>query len=146
MRTISQVAAAFLSLLLLTASPIGVAQTAPDTVYQGLGGKDGIRKIVNTFLLIVVEDARIRSTFNDADRKNLADKLVEQFCELSGGPCKYSGKDMKTIHEDLKITHAQFNALAEDLQTAMDRHGIPSRVQNKLIAKLAPMHRDVVTR
>jgi hemoglobin len=119
---------------------------AADSFYQDLGGKEGIQKIVDTFIPIVLEDLRINYTFDGVDMKRLANKLFEQFCELSGGPCKYTGKDMVTIHEDLKITNAQFNALAENLQTAMDKQSIPSRVQNKLIAKLAPMQRDIVTK
>jgi hemoglobin len=86
-------------------------------------GKEGIRKIVDVFLPIVL-GARIKDTFKDVDMNKLADKLAGQACEVSGGPCKYSGKDMKTIHEDLNITNAQFNALAKDLQTAMDMQGI----------------------
>ena len=53
---------------------------------------------------------------------------------------------MKTIHEDLKVSRAQFNALVEDLQAAMRRNDVPSRTQNRLLARLAPMHREVVTK
>ena len=53
---------------------------------------------------------------------------------------------MSTAHQQMHITNAQFNALAEDLQIAMDKHGVASSVQNKLIAKLAPMQRAVVTK
>ena len=95
-------------------------------------------------------DARIKETFVDTDMKQLAQRLAEQFCELSGGPCrytgKYKGKDMESVHADLKITNAQFNALAEDLQIAMERNNVPSSVSNKLIAKLAPMQRAIVTK
>jgi hemoglobin len=138
-------------LALLLALPMGstaIAQTPPanDAIYQGMGGKEGIRKVVDDFLVIVLADARISESFKDTDMERLASLLAEQFCQLGGGPCKYSGKDMKTIHEDLKITNAAFNALAEDLQIAMEKNGIASSVQNKLVAKLAPMQRDVVTR
>jgi hemoglobin len=114
--------------------------------YQALGGKEGIHKIVKDFLPIVLEDPRIKDSFKDVDMERLSKMLQEQFCQLSGGPCTYSGKDMQTIHEDLKITNAQFNALAEDLQTAMDKNGVPTRAQNKLLSNLAPMQRRVVTR
>jgi len=117
-----------------------------DATFRGLGGKDGIEKIVKDLLPILLADARIKNSFKEVDMERLSVKLQEQFCVLAGGPCKYTGKDMKIIHEDLKITNAQFNALAEDLQVAMDKHGIAARAQNKLIAKLAPMQREVVTR
>jgi hemoglobin len=52
---------------------------------------------------------------------------------------------MAESHAGLGITRADFNALVEDLQTAMNARGIPFRAQNKLLAVLAPMHREVVT-
>ena len=117
-----------------------------DSTYQGLGGQSGIKKIVGTFVPMVLADPRINESFKDTDLKNLSMRLEEQLCELSGGPCKYKGKDMKEIHDGLNITNAQFNALAEDLQAAMDKHGVAPAVQNKLVAKLAPMQKDVVTK
>lgn len=70
---------------------------------------------------------------------------MDQFCVLSGGPCVYKGANMKLVHRALDITKADFNALVEVLQAAMDAQGIAFRAQNQLQAKLAPMHRDVIT-
>ena len=133
---------------LLSVASLAMAQTpaADDSTFRGLGGKPGIKKIVDTFIPLILADARIKESFADTDLKNLAMRLEEQFCELSGGPCKYKGKDMVEIHDGLNITRAQFNALAEDLQIAMERVGVPSRFQNKLVAKLAPMERGIVTK
>jgi hemoglobin len=143
----------------LTASPT-IAQTpyTDDATYRALGGKDGIKKIVDTFIPMVLADARIKHTFTDFDMQQLNVRLQEQFCEFAGGPCQYSGKyrdktmdgvgtvrDMASVHQDLKITNAQFNALTEDLQISMEQNHVPSSVSNKLIAKLAPMQRAIVT-
>jgi hemoglobin len=119
---------------------------ADASVYQALGGREGLKAIVGDFLNLVQADDRIKKQFADADMEHLAMRLNEQLCELSGGPCSYGGKDMKTIHADLHITNAQFNALAEDLQSAMGKHNVPARAQNKLLAKLAPMQRSIVTK
>ena len=146
---------------LLLASSLAMAQTpyTEDSTYQGLGGKEGIRKITDTFVTLITTDPRIKDSFTDFDMKQLNVRLQEQFCEFAGGPCKYTGKyhdkamegvgpvrDMKTVHQDLQITNAMFNALAEDLQIAMEQHNVPSSVALKLIAKLAPMQRDIVTK
>jgi hemoglobin len=133
---------------LLSMSSLAMAQApvADDATFHGLGGKPGIKKIVATFIPLILADPRIKESFTDIDMKNLAMRLEEQFCDLSGGPCTYQGKDMKEIHDGLNITRAQFNALAEDLQIAMERVGVPSRFQNKLVAKLAPMERTIVTK
>lgn len=146
---------------LLLASSLAMAQTpyTEDSTYQGLGGKEGIKKITDTFVTLITADPRIKDSFTDFDMKQLNVRLQEQFCEFAGGPCKYTGKyhdkamegvgpvrDMKTVHQDLQITNAMFNALAEDLQIAMEQHNVPSSVALKLIAKLAPMQRDIVTK
>jgi hemoglobin len=122
------------------------AMAADDATFQELGGKPGIKKIVATLIPLILADARIKESFADSDMKNLAMRLEEQFCALSGGPCTYGGKDMAEIHDGLNITRAQFNALAEDLQIAMERTGVPARFQNKLVARLAPMARSIVTK
>ncbi|MFS2005629.1 group I truncated hemoglobin [Duganella sp. CT11-25] len=150
-----------LGLSLALASSLAMAQTpyTDDSTYQGLGGKEGIKKIVDTFIPMLLADPRIKESFADFDMEQLNLRLQEQFCEFAGGPCKYTGKyrdktmdgvgtvrDMATVHQDLKITNAMFNALAEDLQIAMERHNVPNSVANKLIAKLAPMQRAIVTK
>ncbi|OFA03105.1 group I truncated hemoglobin [Duganella phyllosphaerae] len=159
MQLLSRVATVMTGLLL--ASSLVVAQTpyTDDTVYQGLGGKQGIKKIVETFIPLVLADPRIKDNFADFDMEQLNVRLQEQICEFAGGPCKYTGKyrdktmdgvgtvrDMTTVHQDLKITNAMFNALTEDLQIAMERHNVPNSVANKLVAKLAPMQRAIVTK
>jgi hemoglobin len=117
-----------------------------DRLYQSLKGKQGITAIVANLTPRLLADERIRHTFVEVDMRHLAEKLVEQFCAVSGGPCVYTGKDMKTIHQDMKISNAQFNALVEDLQDAMDAEGVSTAVQNQLLARLAPMQRQVVER
>lgn len=147
MTTFPRIAMTCITALCMMASAGSMADSAAaDSMYQGLGGKEGIRKIVSTFLPIVLEDARIKESFKDADAERLQTMLVDQFCQMSGGPCTYDGENMKNAHADMNLTNAHFNALAEDLQLAMDRQGVPSRVQNRLLAKLAPMQRDVVSK
>lgn len=138
-------AAVVLSVATVTGS-FAQSANANDAVFLDLGGKEGIAKIVGDFLPLLLEDSRINDAFKDADMDRLGAMLGEQFCELTGGPCKYSGKDMGSVHKAMRITNAQFNALAEDLQIAMEKNSVPAGAQNKLIAKLAPMQRSVVTK
>lgn len=114
-------------------------------VFEQFGGKPGMDAMVEDFMIKLIEDPRTRDYFADADQKHIKDMLSEQFCVILGGPCTYTGKGMKEIHAKLAINEGGFNALIEDLQLAMDMHKIPFRAQNKLLAKLAPMHREVIT-
>jgi hemoglobin len=141
LKPLAAIAGALLALAAL--SPV---HAADDATFRGLGGQQGIKNIVATFIPLVLADARIKESFADSDMKHVGMRLEEQFCMLSGGPCEYKGEEMKEVHAGLKVTNAQFNALTEDLQIAMERNGIPSHVQNKLVAKLAPMQRAIVTK
>ena len=134
------------SALLAVASPLVLAQVADDALFVGLGGKPGIHRIVSGLIPLVLADKRINETFDGIDIKKLALRLEEQFCVVAGGPCVYKGKDMAESHDGMNVTHAQFNALVEDLQLAMEQVSVPSRVQNRLLARLAPMHRTIVTK
>jgi hemoglobin len=135
--------------LLLAAAIVmgwGAGAHADDTLYRDFGERDGLVKIIDDATNRWVSDDRIKDTFDDINLDRFKRMLVDQFCELMGGPCHYKGRDMYHAHKGLHLDNAQFNALVEDLQLAMDKYGIPFRTQNRLLVMLAPMQRDVVTR
>ncbi|GHA72062.1 group I truncated hemoglobin [Cognatilysobacter bugurensis] len=115
-------------------------------VFQDFGSEPGLTALMDEFMAVMLEDPRMRPFFENTDQPRIKRQLVEQFCAILGGGCAYSGRDMKSSHAGLGIDRADFNALVEDLQVAMDRKGVPFRSQNKLLAILAPMHREVITR
>ncbi len=117
---------------------------AAASLFEDLGGKEGIARIVNDGVDRVLADARIKGRFANTDAKRLKGQLAEQFCQISGGPCVYGGRSMEQAHAGLNLRNAEFNALAEDFQTAMEQQNIPFTVQNRLIGLLAPMQRTVV--
>jgi hemoglobin len=121
------------------------AQQAP-TLYTQLGEKPGITKFVDTFVGNIAKDSRINAMFGATNIPRLKTLLVEQVCEVSGGPCKYTGRDMKSSHAGMGVNRSHFNALVEDLQDAMSTEGVPFGVQNELLAVLAPMYRDIIAR
>jgi hemoglobin len=122
-----------------------VAQ-ADDSLYREFGEQPGLVRIIDDFYDLLLADPRTLPYFEGAPIKRIKQKLAEQFCVLLDGPCVYTGRTMKRAHEGQNIDRAAFNALVEDLQTAMDKNGVPFRAQNKLLAKLAPMYRDVQDR
>ncbi len=124
----------------------GADPLANTAVYDAFGGHDGIERVVDRLIVNIQADARIEGIFRASDWVRLRRTLVEQFCYLLGGPCDYTGRDMTSVHTDHGITTAEFNALVENLQLAMEAEGIPFRSQNRLLALLAPMHGEVVTR
>ena len=115
-------------------------------VLDEFGGHEGLKALMDDFMVILIDDPRMRPFFEQVDQQRVKDKLAEQFCVILGGDCSYTGMDMIEAHAGMEVRHADFNILVEDLQIAMDARGISTRAQNKLLAKLAPMHREVINR
>ncbi|NWE67604.1 group 1 truncated hemoglobin [Pseudomonas gingeri] len=135
-----------LKLLAMIVLLAGCAQQPPkdDSLYRDLGERAGITRIVEGTLIHIARDRRIAERFRKIDIQRLRDKLVEQFCVEAGGPCVYTGDTMAESHKGQSVSRSDFNALVEDLIAAMDDQGIPVPVQNRLIARLAPMRGEVI--
>ena len=132
--------------LMLATCGLAMAQTAPsDTLYKTFGEKPGLVKLMDDFMVRLLADPRTGPHFKPSNQQRVKEQLVDQFCQVMGGPCVYKGADMKSAHANLEIRKSDFNALVEVLQLSMDAQGIPFRAQNLLLALLAPMHRDTIT-
>ena len=119
----------------------------PPTLYKRLGGREGIALVVGDFVTNMAADSRVNARFKDmkpADVEKLKSNIADQICDATGGPCSYVGRDMKTTHKGMKVTTAAFNALVEDLVSALDTFNVPKKEKDELIAILAPMKKDIV--
>lgn len=125
-----------------TTAGTGSADTR--SLYDRIGGTDGITGVVDDFLGNVAADTRINAMFANADLKNLRQKLIDQICEASGGPCKYTGKSMKESHTGMGVTEAHFNALVEDLVKSLDKIGVKDPEKTELLTALGGMKGDIV--
>jgi hemoglobin len=133
------------------AVPAMSPQAAESTLYTRLGGKTAITAVVDDFVGRVAADKRINSFFaaTAADPKRLAafkGKLVDQICQAAGGPCKYTGKDMKSAHAGMGVTSADFDALVGDLVAALDKFKVAEADKQTLLGVLGPMKADIVTK
>ena len=126
------------------ASSPGFAAPADDALFRALGGRPGIAAIVGDFVPRLVADPRMSEFFRKTNQAHLQEMLAQQFCVVSGGGCTYTGLPMAQAHHDMDISKADFNALVEVLQASMDTQHVPFATQNRLLARLAPMHRDIV--
>lgn len=115
-----------------------------DSLYQALGQKPGITRIVEGMLINVAKDERINAHFRKVDPGLLRDKLVEKFCVEAGGPCTYTGADMAEAHKGQRIDPSEFNALVEELIKSMDAQHVPVPAQNRLLARLAAQRGEVM--
>lgn len=125
-----------------TLTPQPEAEATP-TLYQQLGERAGLARIVEDLLYLIVDDERINHQFKGINVAQFHSNLTDQLCEVSGGPCTYTGQDMRKAHAGMGITDTQFNALAENLILAMEKNGIGTGAQNRLLKRLVPMYPDI---
>ena len=125
----------------------GFGQTKTKTsLYDRLGGKPAITAVVDEFVAQVAADKRINAFFAHTDIAHLKTSLVNQICEASGGPCKYTGRTMKEAHQGMGVSGADFNALVEDLVKALDKFKVGKTERAELLGALGPMQKDIVER
>jgi hemoglobin len=122
----------------------GSRTMASPSLYERLGGKPAITAVVDDFVGNVASDTRINQRFAGADIPRLKARLVDQVCEATGGPCKYTGASMRDAHKGMKITEAEFNALVEDLTKSLDKFKVPAREKGELLGALGGMKADIV--
>lgn len=119
---------------------------AGGTLYESLGSRPGITRIMDDALALYLTDPRLHAYFDNINPAWLKPRFVDFVCQVSDGPCRYHGRSMAASHKGLHVDEAAFDAVVEDLQAAMRRENIPFRTQNRLLARLAPMERGIVTR
>ena len=129
--------------VLATALP-ALGQAAKKSLFDRLGGQPAIVAVVDDFVGNVAADKRINKFFANANIPALKQHLVEQICAGTGGPCTYTGRDMKTTHSGMGVAGKDFNALVGDLGKSLKKFKVPKKEQGELVAILAPMKKDIV--
>ena len=124
----------------------GSARAADDSLYRAFGEKAGLALLMTDFVGRLKNDTQIGRYFKDVNAKHLAEQLTDQLCMVAGGPCEYEGAAMKPSHAELGITRADFNRLVEVLQDTMAARDIAFGTQRQMLARLAPMVRDIQTK
>jgi hemoglobin len=124
----------------------GAAPIADPAVLSAFGGAEGVKALTAAVVERYAADPVIGDFFRATDKPRLAERLYEQFCYILGGACHYSGRDMRAAHADMGVQERDLNRLVQLLEVEMDARHIPFWAQAKLLARLAPMRRDVVTR
>lgn len=134
----------FVLLAGMTFAQSGKMRKADKSLYDRLGGKTAITAVVDEFVARVAADTRINKFFEGTEIKTLKMHLVNQICEASGGPCKYTGRTMKQAHMGMGVSTADFNALVEDLVGALDKFKVGKAEKDQLLSVLGPMQKDIV--
>lgn len=121
-----------------------MGMTPQKSLYERLGGKEAITAVVDDFVANVAADNRINGFFAKTNIPRLKTNLVDQICQATGGPCTYTGRDMKTAHKGMGITDADFNALVQDLQKSLNKFKVPDKEQGELLGILGSLKPQIV--
>jgi hemoglobin len=123
-----------------------MAAAPQKSLYDRLGGLEAITAVVDEFIKNLAADERVNKKLAKSGMNvpRIRLHLIEQVCEATGGPCKYTGLDMKKTHKNMGVTEGEFNATVEDLVKALDKFNVPAQEKNELLGALAAMKGDIV--
>jgi hemoglobin len=114
------------------------------SLFERLGGTGAVTAVVEDFSARCAGDSRINAKFARTDIPRLRSMLIAQVSEATGGPARYTGRDMKTAHADMGVTTGEFNALVEDLVATLNKFGVGKTEQDELLGILGPLKSDIV--
>ena len=134
------------SLLLTTAGSMST-RAQEKSLYERVGGYNALAAVVDDFVGRLVADKQFERFFaghSIDSRKRIRQHILDQFCAATGGPCVYTGRDMKTSHAGLGITEADWDAAAKHLAASLDKFKVAEREKNEILAFVTTLKKDIV--
>jgi hemoglobin len=128
-------------------SPSMTSSQEKKSLYSRLGGYDAIAAVVDDFIGRLVADKRFSKFFvghSEDSLKKIRQHVLDQLCAAAGGPCLYTGRDMKTSHHGLGITSDDWDASAKHLVESLDKFKVPQAEKDELMAFVGALKKDIV--
>lgn len=117
------------------------------TLYERLGGYDAIAAVTDDFITALATDPEMSVFFKGHSvdsQKKIRQHVLDFICNAAGGPCVYTGRDMKTSHKGLGITEADWNKSVEYLKATLNKLKVPEKEQNELFAAVSSVKNDII--
>lgn len=130
------------------APPLALAQQQ-HTLYQRLGGYDALAAVTDDFLGRLATDPQLKRFFAGHNKEGVTrirQHVVDFLCVATGGPCAYTGQDMKTAHTGLGITDADWDASVKHLVATLDKFHVPEKEKSDVLNAIGPLKGDIVGR
>jgi hemoglobin len=137
--------AAGICALILAASSL--AQQAGPTLYKRLGGYDALAAVTDDFLARLSTDpafGRFFAGHSTDSIKRIRQRIVDQLCAVTGGPCVYTGRDMKTAHAGMGISEKDWNGSVKHLVATLDKFNVPAKEKDEVLATVGTLKKDIV--
>jgi hemoglobin len=142
--------AAVVVVMAATTTQIAIAQATQPSLYERLGGAYSIATVVDDFIerLLVNPTLNANPAIKEArarvPKAGLKFHVTALVCEVSGGPCKYTGRTMKESHEKLNISQPEWDAMVVDFKATLDKFKVPQREQQELVTIVGSTRNDIV--
>lgn len=133
-----------LFIVLVLSFGITACVSSSQSLYAELGGADKVDEVVEHFITEIEFDPMMYDYFKDSDIVRFREKFTEHFCMLTGGPCEYTGDTMEQVHTGMEISETNFNHAVDLLISAMNKAEIPHRLQNRVLATMAPLRGTII--
>ena len=119
------------------------------TLYHRLGGYDAVAAVTDDFIGRLAGDPQLKRFFGGLSvdsQKKLRQHVVDFLCSATGGPCVYTGRDMKTAHTGLGISEADWNASVTHLVATLDKFKVPEKEKSEVLGAISGLKGDIVGR
>ena len=133
--------------LVVSITALGHVLPQEKSLYDRLGGYNALAAVVDDFVGRLVTDKQFEKFFvghSTDSKKRIRQHILDQFCAATGGPCIYTGRDMKTSHAGLDITEAQWDAAAKHLVASLDKFKVPEKEKGEVLAFVTTLKKDIV--
>jgi len=133
--------------LLFTLAGAMSTQAQEKSLYERVGGYNALAAVVDDFIGRLVADKQFEKFFvghSIDSKKRIRQHILDQFCAATGGPCVYTGRDMKTTHAGLGITNADWDAAAKHLAASLDKFKVPEKEKGEILAFVTTLKNDIV--
>jgi hemoglobin len=117
------------------------------SLYERVGGYNALAAVVDDFIGRLVADKQFERFFaghSIDSKKRIRQHILDQFCAATGGPCVYTGREMKTSHAGLGITNADWDAAAKHLSDSLDKFKVPEKEKGEILAFVTTLKKDIV--
>ena len=141
--------AAFAAAAPFCAAPPQAFAQQQHTLYQRLGGYEALAAVTDDFLGRLATDPQLKRFFvghNKEGQTRIREHVIDFLCVATGGPCAYTGQDMKTAHTGLGITEEDWNASVKHLVATLDKFHVPEREKSEVLNAISPLKGDIVGR
>lgn len=120
------------------------------SLYERLGGVYAIAAVVDDFIDRIMDDPKLNANpkvdeaHHRVSRAGFKYLVTEMVCWATGGPQRYTGKNMRDSHAHLDITEEEWSVFLTDFRTTLDKFQVPAAEQAELFAIVASTKSDIV--